>query len=102
MSAIRRSAGTVGTCRRWAMALLLAGTSGPAFAQDASAPALPGAPVAAVTPASPPGDFVTERKVAEILIVEKQFDQARAKLLVLEKMQPGDNEVQFLLALLDM
>jgi len=45
--------------------------------------------------------FTNELNVAEQLILANRFDEARERLLDLEKSNPQDSEVQFLLAMLD-
>lgn len=85
-----------------AVALLLAGRSGAAFAENAGGSPLPDPPAAVATSPGAADDFLTQRKLAELLVVQNRFDDARVKLVALEKMRPRDEQVQFLLGLLDM
>ncbi|MBU6207532.1 MAG: hypothetical protein KGQ42_07590, partial [Alphaproteobacteria bacterium] len=59
-------------------------------------------PVSAPSQPAAIDSFEVQRAIAEVLITQKKYDEARTKLLLLEKIQPHDEQVQFLLGLLDM
>ena len=88
---------------RWAPAIILAGASGVAFANSATSTPLVSSPRQVIAePTGVSDDFLAEGRSAEVLIVQNRYDEARTKLLALEKISPRDEQVQFLLGLLDL
>jgi tetratricopeptide (TPR) repeat protein len=104
----KRSVASAVVYFRWTYFCLLlafsfAATSDAAFAQDAKVPdSASTSEAGGAKTDSPNNDFLVQGRLAEVLIVQNKFDEARGKLLVLEKMRPRDAQIQFLLGLLDM